>query len=659
MKKFLVLLLISFRAFSGSAQMTVAIGANNGTNSTLDYPCPIQDFYYATHAQYLYTSSELSAMGILPGTNITQIGWVVEPTIFSGHLSEGYSIYLLNTSIGTLDLNSWETGASLVYGPINYSYPSGYGGNVIFPIIPFVYTGGNLIVEVCGGISSGGFVNNPQCQWTTGLPFNASHQWRQDVSDGCGNVGTGNSANQSNRPVLLASFISINLEFPTIEGDVYYDQNQNGIRDGGEIGLANNLISISGFYGLTDMAGHYVTYQDTGSYTSSWVPSVPWTLTSSPVTYSIAIPPNSQNNDFGIWADPVDVEYSQLVGYVTGMMRCNVVSHSSLNINNTGVYQENGTVTLIHSANLPFNTGSSTSGFTISGDTVRWTYSNLLPGQMLTYHGDFNNGPAGDTVTFTYIDSVFDASWNFQRAYSNSFTFVIACSFDPNDKAVDPPGVDVEHYTLMDEELQYTIRFQNTGNDTAFNVMITDMLDANLDLATLQIIASSHPVSLQISQSGEMKFMFSNILLPDSIVDEPGSHGYVVYKVKHSSGIPEGTTIYNTAYIIFDSNPAVVTNTTYNNLVTQIPTGISEKSLASNGYIYPNTVTDQAWIILHDRTQDKHLVSIYNSIGEELLTETFTGNQFLLKEKVQAGIYFVSVSDAEGKPIYCSRFIKE
>jgi hypothetical protein len=117
--------------------------------------------------------------------------------------------------------------------------------------------------------------------------------------------------------------------------------------------------------------------------------------------------------------------------------------------------------------------------------------------------------------------------------------------------------------------------------------------------------------------------------------------------------------IYNTAHIIFDFNPAVVTNTTYNNMVSQIPTGISENSLSSNGYIYPNPVTDQAWIILHNHAQEKHQLSVYNSIGAKLLSENFTGNKYLLKEKLLAGIYFVTVSDADGKLIYSSRFIKE
>src|SRR6185503_20482477 len=202
------LLLFSLCSQVIHAQTTVTVGANNGTNTTTDYPCPIQDWYYATHTQYLYTAAELNALGIVGGSTITEIGWVVNATSITGHLQEDYSIFLLNTSATTLSLSSWETGATQVYGPTNYAYTSGYAGNVMFPVTSFPYTGGNLIVEVCGGISTGGYTNNPMCQWTTNLSYIASHQWRQDGATGCGNTDIFNSANEYNRPVMVVTYLA-------------------------------------------------------------------------------------------------------------------------------------------------------------------------------------------------------------------------------------------------------------------------------------------------------------------------------------------------------------------------------------------------------------------------------------------------------------------
>jgi hypothetical protein len=657
----MLLVMFLFYSSAGIAQITVTVGTANSANSTTDYPCPIQDFYYATRAQFLYSAIELQSIGIAPGSTISQIGWVVNSTPISGHLQEDYSISLLNTTVQSLNLNMWEPGAALVYGPANYAYPSGFAGNVVFPVAPFFYTGGNLIVEVCGGIPSGSFTLNPAFHMSTGVPFNASHQWRQDVATGCGAVDPTNWGTATNRPVLVISYIPGNMEVPTIEGDVYYDQNQNGIRDNGEPGIANHFVNVNpvNYNSLTDANGHYKFYGDTAAYAVSWVPVVPWTLTSSPAVYSVTVPPNSTGNDFGIYAPPAAVEYTQLVGYVTGTMRCNNEGHSRLNIMNTGLYPSNGTVTLIHSANLSFNTNSSTPGFTVSGDTVTWTYTSLLPGQHVFYNGNFFNGPAGDIVTFTYIDSVFDASWNFQHVYSNSFTFTITCSCDPNDKAVDPPGETSAHYTLMAEELMYTIRFQNTGNDTAFNVMLLDTLDASLDITTLQVLATSHPMSVQVAAGNALRFSFQNILLPDSNVDEPGSHGYVVYSINPLNGLMDGTIIQNTAHIIFDMNPAVVTNTTYNTMVYFIPTGIPGIAQNENGYIYPNPVTGEATIFVGGNSGEEHLITVYNSVGKKCLSETFSGSQYLLREKLPTGIYMLGVTDNAGRVVYSARFVRE
>lgn len=193
---------------TGINAQTVTVGTTNGVNGSFDYPCPIQDFYYATRVQFLYTASELAAVGITSGATINEIGWIVQASPFTGHLQEDYTISLLNTGISTLDLGVWEPGATVVYGPTNYAYPSGYAGNVMFTTSPFTYAGGNLIVEICGGLPSGGFTENPMCEWTTGLSFNASHQWRQDATTGCGSTDPTNSAIQNNRPVMVVTYVA-------------------------------------------------------------------------------------------------------------------------------------------------------------------------------------------------------------------------------------------------------------------------------------------------------------------------------------------------------------------------------------------------------------------------------------------------------------------
>ncbi|MBK8415955.1 MAG: hypothetical protein IPL22_16495 [Bacteroidetes bacterium] len=77
---------------------------------------------------------------------------------------------------------------------------------------------------------------------------------------------------------------------------------------------------------------------------------------------------------------------------------------------------------------------------------------------------------------------------------------LVTGSFDPNDKSVLPRGVGPQGFvTASDTAFSYTIRFENTGSDTAFMVTIMDVLDADLDIATIRPGLSSHNYTWELS----------------------------------------------------------------------------------------------------------------------------------------------------------------
>src|SRR6185295_15873757 len=67
--------------------------------------------------------------------------------------------------------------------------------------------------------------------------------------------------------------------------------------------------------------------------------------------------------------------------------------------------------------------------------------------------------------------------------------------------------------------------------------------------------------------NGALKFTFNNILLPDSNINEPMSHGEVTYRIHTRTGLPDNTIVNNTAFIVFDLNIPVVTNTSLNTMI--------------------------------------------------------------------------------------------
>ena len=359
----------------------------------------------------------------------------------------------------------------------------------------------------------------------------------------------------------------------TVEGDIYFDANQNGVRDGGEIPLKNHKVSVNpaAYTVFTDAAGHYKAYLDTGSYSLSYLPNVSFFQTSSPATYNGFVPPSSTGKDFGVFS--LQQYYNQNLYLWHNTMRCAPsYGYTYIEVTNNGVIPVQGSLTLTHSANVSFNNSVPPPDI-INGNTITWNYTNLAVGQTLRIGGlnganwiSFIDPPAGQTVWYNVIDSVWDMSGNVMTQYADSFAAVTVCSFDPNDKWVSPPGTGNQNYTPPNTELTYTINFQNTGNDTAFTVIVTDSLDANLDWNTFEVISSTHPVFAQMDANGLVKFTFQNILLPDSNVDEPGSHGTVAYQIMTDSLLPDPVEINNTAYIYFDWNPPVITNTTKNTI---------------------------------------------------------------------------------------------
>jgi uncharacterized repeat protein (TIGR01451 family) len=150
---------------------------------------------------------------------------------------------------------------------------------------------------------------------------------------------------------------------------------------------------------------------------------------------------------------------------------------------------------------------------------------------------------------------------NFGSGLLETYT-VQACptwrfSYDPNEKLVEPSG-DVEPGT----ELDYTIHFENFGNDTAYFVAVVDSLPSQLDVKSLKLGASSHPFTLQTDgteQNPILTFLFNPIKLTGKKQDSTLSKGQVSFKIKMKDGVNRGEVISNRAHIYFDRNSAVIT----------------------------------------------------------------------------------------------------
>jgi hypothetical protein len=138
-----------------------------------------------------------------------------------------------------------------------------------------------------------------------------------------------------------------------------------------------------------------------------------------------------------------------------------------------------------------------------------------------------------------------------------------------------------------------------------------------------------------------MTFRFDEIMLPDSNVNEPASHGYINYTVKLKPNLSPGTQIENTAHIFFDFNEAIVTNTTVNTI--RLESGMEEHTSAIA--VFPNPTSHSLSI---NTDISKGIYELRDIAGKLLLSGRIKSAKFTLDiSTLSSGIYFISVSDGD------------
>lgn len=398
-----------------------------------------------------------------------------------------------------------------------------------------------------------------------------------------------------------------------IEGIVYHDADQNGEYAGdgfSEPGLFNWQIELVelGLSTYTNEAGYYQFFNvPAGSYTltitdiaEGWGATTEVTVSVSTTTCIV------ENVNFGFAAEGTSPFWLSGPCCIWSMnIHCENGFNPGLWINNTGSAPLSGSVTITFDSILDAEAlWGAVVPSDISPGSVTWELDGSpLGGQSLLYQCHIN-GPG-----FEYMGEQFDFNINLTlndegvEYYNNTWVLepIVVCSYDPNDKYTAYEGYTEEHFILPDNSIEYRIRFQNTGNWEAEDIVITDMLDIErLDMETFQPLFGSHSYMTCVQPDGQVDFVFEDIFLPDSASNEPASQGYVVYRITPMLGIEPGEVINNTANIYFDSNPAVVTNTTWHTIMDCEPIAefsVSSDQLCLGDVLTMETTSDYADIV--------------------------------------------------------------
>ncbi|WKZ67877.1 MAG: hypothetical protein QY325_08100 [Flavobacteriales bacterium] len=441
----------------------------------------------------------------------------------------------------------------------------------------------------------------------------------------------------------------------TVSGQVFVDGNYNCTKQTNEAAVPSAILEVQpGPYYITANAqGSYATNLPIGAYTIAQVSAQfeehcagvpqPFTISGSPGSVTVNFPDSS--------LVPLDVSVEMASGAARPGFQLqygiNVRNHTPTNSGATQVVMTFDPALGYLSANpAPSN---------VNGNVITWNQSQLTAWQQRHYSVRLQVPPDIGLLGTVFNGSATVSTANADAAPANNSSnhaVTVTGSYDPNDKLARTSSQysDAIYYIGTDEWIDYTIRFQNTGTDTAFNVVITDTLPPTLDPASLVIGAGSHPFTWEVRDDGVLKFYFINILLPDSNVNEPASNGFVGFRIRPRLPLTPGTLIENIANIYFDFNPPVITEPSV--LVAEFSTGVGEES-TPRMTIQPNPAMDRLYVLTQAPTSGSY--SVLAADGREVRPPgNWHGHRLELDVSLLTpGLYMLQLDG------YVERFIKQ
>ncbi len=445
----------------------------------------------------------------------------------------------------------------------------------------------------------------------------------------------------------------------TIEGTVYYDNNNNGTQDPGENGVANKTVQVGNYWVSTNSLGHYSLVTVPGTYNVSLYSVMQGYVISEPDggSYSVdasAIGQTYGDLNFGLWADPDLIDLSANISPISTITPgFSFLAH--LSYCNNGASAASGTFTYYWDPLLAIASASEfspqPSSFDAASNTASWDFSNLAPGSCGYI---FMSPPAPISLELgtAIYNTVIVTPLNDNNPSNNIDTLhqVVVGSYDPNDKQGVPAGIGPEGRILPNTQLSYTIRFQNTGTAPAVNVVLVDTIATDFVLETFDMLASSDEYTVQVDQTERViRWTFTNIMLPDSTSDPEGSIGFVSFKINPVQNQIDGTVLNNFADIYFDFNEPIRTNTTVHTIDRFL--GLNEISSDLNVSLFPNPFSGNTTILINSTDNSNPTITISDMLGKELETFVVTNGKPYQYDAshLAAGMYMYTVRTKDSK----------
>lgn len=430
-------------------------------------------------------------------------------------------------------------------------------------------------------------------------------------------------------------------------GQVYFDENENGMRDSLEKGMYNAQLITSDMseVGRTNRTGEFVLYQEITGDTVRVVS--PYPQLSILPEFLVADSANSELVFRAIDGPVQDIGISavELTPFRPGFDNTVIVrvtnwgplTATAIPVKLTLVNPINPGLAYISALPLPDSA---------VGRKIYWQIDSLDGYQTALFTVNLNLSfsiPIGSNAALS-AELPWQNDWDNSNNTSRVQSTVVG-SYDPNDKHVTPDLVDFGAYDTT--LLKYVVRFQNTGTYHASIVTIRDTLPSDLDITTLRVDNSSHACTWRLIGSNILECRFDPIFLPQSMADEPNSHGFVSFVAKMDKGLPWGTAIANQAGIYFDYNSPIITNYAVLNFTSGTISGPSLPSLEVRAY--PNPAADYCTVeVLGENTGEIYYLEIQDALGcTKQVLKTSQQSVTVPLRDLPEGVYTIKIRDSK------------
>jgi uncharacterized repeat protein (TIGR01451 family) len=366
-----------------------------------------------------------------------------------------------------------------------------------------------------------------------------------------------------------------------LSGVIYRDSIANCKVDSSEKRLKNRMVytepgnhaSLSdskGQWELNVPPGHYKILVAPKRFSAVICPATPYTA-------SINTDTVFKNNNFAIFDSTNIVDLSAAL-----ICNKNVRQGSNFDL---GITVKNNGSKVITSAVLwvkfskKFNYISSSSYSAKTDTTIKFSLPTLKPEDEVSLktllYSDPSKCKLGDTMTaHTWLDTNGISKDIIKANNADKKKITIVAAVDPNIKQEQKTN----GYAYREgNKLRYFVQFQNTGTDTAVNIIVVDTLPYALLARSFVFNGASHKYSYSMVNN-VLKVSFLNIYLPDTNTNKDNSIGYFDFSISIDPQISNEVKFYNQAGIYFDYASPVLTNKEYTIYTSLVKTGKTNKS---------------------------------------------------------------------------------